>query len=150
MGTSSVPTTSCSSAADEVVDVVQPVVLDVEGVAAETGPEGEQHPLGSRGRDVDQGADDVGAAPHVDGLPLGDRSGPGPVHVAVAGGGELRPGGGQDLERGPVVEGERLVGPRLGEPDVDQFPHLVGVLGGQVVGLGCGRRRCGRAPTRRR
>ncbi len=91
--------------------------------------------MGSGGRDIDEGTDDIGTAPHLDGLPFGDGGGAGPVDVAVAGGAELGPGGGQDLQRGPVVEGERLVGPGFGEPDVDQFPNFVGVFGGQVAVL---------------
>ena len=39
---------------DEVVDVVEPVVLDVEGVAAERRSVGEQDALGARRRDVDE------------------------------------------------------------------------------------------------
>jgi hypothetical protein len=39
--------------AGEVVDVVQPVVLEVQGMAAEPGAVGEQDALGSGGGDVD-------------------------------------------------------------------------------------------------
>ena len=70
--------------ADEAVDVVQPVVLDVQGVPAEARAVGEQHALRAGGRDVDQRADREGAVAHVDGLLLRDVGGVGEVHVPVA------------------------------------------------------------------
>ena len=123
--------------ADEVVDVVQPVVLDVEGVAAEARAVREEHALRARRRDVDQRADREGAVADVDRLRLGDLGVVREVDVAVARRRELRPlGVSEDLERGAVVERERPVRAGLGEPEVDQLPELLGVLGREVVQLG--------------
>ena len=69
----------------EVVDVVQPVVLDVEGVAAERGAVREQDAFGAGRGEVDERADRVGAVPDIDGLRLGDLSSLGEVDVPVAG-----------------------------------------------------------------
>src|SRR3954454_19643193 len=54
--------------ADEVVDVVQPVVLDVERVPPEPRAVGEQHALCVAVPDVDHGPDGVGAVAQVDRL----------------------------------------------------------------------------------
>ena len=136
VGMSSVPTISCSSAADEAVHVVEPVVLHVEGVAAEARAHGEEHALGTGRGDVDDGADHERPVAGVDRLPLGDRRGARVVHVAAPRRRELGPRGGEDLHRRTVVEREGPVGPGLGEPDVDQLAELVGLLGGEVVQLG--------------
>jgi hypothetical protein len=58
--------------ADEVVDVLELAVLDVEGVAAEPGPVGEQDPSGLLGVDGDLDRDGVGAVADVRGDRLGD------------------------------------------------------------------------------
>src|SRR5206468_3924263 len=122
--------------ADEVVDVVQPVVLDVQGMPAEARPVREQHTLCAGGGNVHQRPDRVGAVADVHRLRLGHLGGAGEVDVAVAGRGQLRPRCGDDLHRGPVVEREGAVVAGLGEPQVHQLPQLVRVLGGEVVYLG--------------
>jgi len=81
--------------ADEAVDVVQPVVLDVERVSAEARAVSEQDAFGAWIRDVDQRPDRVGAVADVDGLLLRDVGGVGeitcsgraaaPAAVAVSG-----------------------------------------------------------------
>src|SRR4051794_33369652 len=71
-------------AADEAVDVVQPVVLDVEGVAAEPRAVREQNAVGARHVDVDDRADGEGAVAEVDRLGLGHVGDAGVVDVAVA------------------------------------------------------------------
>src|SRR5207248_578278 len=58
-------------AADEAVDVVQPVVLDIQGVAAEARAVSEQHAFGARYGDVDERADRVRAVADVGCLGLG-------------------------------------------------------------------------------
>ena len=122
-------------AADEVVHVMQPIFLDVEGMATEAGALGEQDALGPGRGDVDQGADAEGTTSELDGQPLGDRCRARAVDVAVPFGGELRPRGAEDFDRRAVVQREGAVRARFGEPDADQFPQLVGVLGRQVVRL---------------
>src|SRR3954447_4684525 len=71
-------------APDEAVDVVQPVVLDVQGVAAEARAVREQDAVGARHVDVDDSADRVGAVAEVDRLGLGYVGDAGVVDVAVA------------------------------------------------------------------
>ena len=122
--------------ADEVVDVVQPVVLDVQGMPAEPRTVREQHALRAGGGYVHQRADGVGAVADVHRLRLGHLGGAGEVDIAVAGRGQLRPRRGDDLQRGPVIEREARVVAGLGEPQVHQLAELVRVLGGQVVQLG--------------
>ena len=70
--------------ADEVVDVMEPVVLHVQGVPAEERPVGEQDALRTRGRDVHERADRVRAVADVDRLRLGHLGRVGEVDVAVA------------------------------------------------------------------
>src|SRR3954463_3945996 len=70
--------------ADEVVDVVQPAVLDVKRVAAERGAVREQDAFGACRGEVDECPDRVGAVADVDGLRLGDLGGIGEVDVPVA------------------------------------------------------------------
>ena len=122
--------------ADEAVDVVQPVVLDVEAVATEARPLREEHALGAGLGEVDQRADDERPAPDHDGLGLGHLGVVGEVDVAVARRRQLRARRHEDLQRRPVVEREALVGAGLGVPEVDHLAELVGLLGGEVVQLG--------------
>ena len=136
VGTSSDADDHLLLGADEAVDVVQPVVLDVQRVAAEAGAVREEHALGAGRRDVDERADHERAVLDVDGLPLGHRRRVREVDVLVARSGELRPRRREDLDRRAVVEREGAVRAGLGEPDVDELPHLVGLLGGEVVELG--------------
>jgi hypothetical protein len=77
VGRSSVGVDLLLDDADEVVGVVQPVVLDVQGVAAEAGAEGKQHPLGAGCWEVELGRDHGGAVAVVDRLGLGDAGGAG-------------------------------------------------------------------------
>ena len=60
----------------------------------------------------------------------------GKIGVPVAGGGQLRPRRGNDLQGRPVIEREGLVFSGFGEPQVDQLAYLFRVSGGQVVQLG--------------
>ena len=85
VGTSTVATTFCSIMPTKLYDVVEPVVLDVEGVAAERRAVGEQHALGAGRGDVDERTDGEGAVADVDRLGLGDLGGVGEVDVAVPG-----------------------------------------------------------------
>ena len=119
--------------ADEVVDVVQPVVLDIQRVAAEVRAVREQHPARARRRDVDPHSDDVVAIADIDRLCLRDLGDAGEVAVAVARAGELRPRGGDDLDRRAVVEREGAVSAGFGEPQVDQLAQLLGMLAREVV-----------------
>src|SRR5262249_61746374 len=88
---------------DEAVDVVQSVVLHVEGMPAEARAMREQDALGTGRGNVDLGADGEGAVADIDRLSLRDVGDVGVVDVAVARAGQLRTRGGQDLDRGPVV-----------------------------------------------
>ena len=122
--------------ADEAVDVVEPVVLDVEAVAAEPRALREQHALGAGLGDVDQRADHERAAADDDCLGLGNLGVVREVDVPASRRAELRPLRDEDLEGGAVVEREALVGARLGVPEVHELADLVGVLGREVVQLG--------------
>jgi hypothetical protein len=62
---------------------MQAVVLDVEGVPAESRAVREQDALGARRRDVDQRPDPVGAVADVDRLGLGDLRKVGVVDVEL-------------------------------------------------------------------
>ena len=76
--------------ADEAVDVDEPVVLDVQGVAAEPAAVREQHAFGAALRQVDLGADRVRPVADVDRNRLGDLGATGAVDVAIPGRRELR------------------------------------------------------------
>src|SRR4051795_10787753 len=122
--------------ADEAVDVVQPVVLDVEGVSAEARAMREQHALCPGLRDVYYRRDREGAVAEVHRLRLGYFRHAGEVDVAVTRRGERRPRRGQEFQRTAVVKRERAVGTGLGVPEHDQLVELLGLLGGHVVELG--------------
>ena len=122
--------------ADEAVHVVQPVVLQVQAVAAESGALGEEHTLCAGLGKVDQGADREGPAADDDGLGLGNFGVVREVDVAAAGRGELRTFRDEDLEGGPVVEREAVVGAGFGVPEVHHLADLLGLLGCEVVQLG--------------
>ena len=122
--------------ADETVHVVQPVLLDVQGVPAEAGSVREQHALRARRRDVDQRPDGEGTVAHVDRLLLRHVGGAGEVDVAVPWRREQGPRREDDLQRRAVVERERAVSAGLREPQVLQFAELLPVLPCQVVQLG--------------
>ena len=124
-----------TSIADEVVGVVQPVVLYVERMPPNQDPWAKITPL-CRPRECRPGPDDVGAVADVDRLDLGDVRDIGIVDVTVARPSQLQAGRQQDLQRGPVIEGEGAVGPGRGEPQVDHLPLFVRPLGGQVVYFG--------------
>ena len=67
----------------EVVDVAQPVVLDVERVTAEPAAVGEQHARCTWFGQVDERADAVGAVADVGRDRLGDLRAAGPVDVTL-------------------------------------------------------------------
>jgi hypothetical protein len=60
----------------------------------------------------------------------------GVVDVPVSGRGELGSRGGKDLDRGAIIQRKCAVRSRLREPDVHQFPKLVGPFVREVVDLG--------------
>ena len=97
---------------------------------------GEQHALRAWAGQVDQRADAEGPVADVHRLLLGHLRGPGEVGVALARRGQLRPRRDDDLQGGPVIEREGPVLAGFGEPQVDQLPELLGMLGGQVVQFG--------------
>src|SRR3954452_18515668 len=123
-------------AAYEAVDVVQPVVLDVERVAAEAGAVREQHALSAGLRDVDQRTDCVRAIADVDRLRLRHLGEIGVVDVAVAGWGKRRSRRGEQLQGAAIVERERPVCARLGVPQVDHLLEAVGLGHREVMQLG--------------
>ena len=112
-GMSSVADDQLLLGADEAVDVVQPVVLDVQRVAAEAGPEREQHALRAGVRDVDERLDHERSVAGVDRLPLPHRRVAGEVYVAVARRAELGPRRVDDLDHRAVVEREARRSRRL-------------------------------------
>src|SRR4051795_6161069 len=122
--------------ADEAVDVVQAVVLDVEGVPSEARAVREQHALRPRLRDVHHRGDREGAVAEVHRLRLGHIGDAGVVDVAVARRRERRSRSGEELQGAAVVERERAVGAGLCVPEQDQLVELLGLLGGEVVHLG--------------
>ena len=69
--------------AEEVVDVVQPLVLQEQRVAAEARAVGEDHALGVRARQLDLGEDLVRAPADVHGRRLRDLGGAGVVDVGA-------------------------------------------------------------------
>ena len=123
--------------ADEAVDVVQPVVLDVQRVPAEPGAVGEQHALRAGRGDVHQRADGVGAVADVHRLGLGDLGDVGVVDVAVARAGELRPG---RVRRSPAGTGRRAgtrrCAPASAYHRLTISRSLSGCSAGEVVQLG--------------
>src|SRR4051794_12250049 len=122
-------------AADEVVDVVQAVVLDVQGVAAEARAVREQRTLRAGGGGVDDRRHRGGAGAGVWPPGLGHVGDPGVVDVPVPCRTEQRPRRAEDLERSAVVERERAVGAGLRIPQVDHLPEALGLVGGEVVRL---------------
>ncbi|MFF4444485.1 hypothetical protein [Streptomyces sp. NPDC001502] len=122
--------------AEEVVDVVQAVVADEQGVSAEAAAVREQHAAGIGTGDVDEGADGVGAVADADRDGFGDLGATGPVGVAAAGRGEPGAGGGEDLQRGAVVQGQGTVDARFVEPQADEFGEALRFLRGEVVEFG--------------
>src|SRR5277367_1598982 len=80
--------------ADEVVGVLELAVLDVQGVAAEPGPMGEQDSTGVRRVDGDLDRDRVRAVADVRRHRFGDLGRTGIVHIAVPRLGQLGPVGG--------------------------------------------------------
>ncbi len=115
---------------DEVVDVCEPAILHVKGVAAEPRALGEDDAAGFGCLDVHLGGDRVGAVADVGSNRLGHLRPAGEVDVASARLGELGPLGGQNLDGAARLERQRLVLPRFGPPQGDQLLQLLGVLFG--------------------
>ena len=122
-------------ASDPVVGVVQPAVLDVEGVAARGGSLAEQHPLGPGLRDLDVGGDAVRTVEHPGPGEERNRLRVGVEHERVPRRGDQR-----FLDRHPRdaagVDGHHVVFAGLDIPGRDQRDQPVAVLGGEVVVLG--------------
>ena len=122
-------------AADPVVGVVQPAVLDVEGVAAGGGSLAEQDALGARLGDLDVGGDAVRAVEHPRPGEERDR-----LRVRVVDERVPRRGDQRFLDRhardAAAVDGHHVVLAGLDVPGRDQRDQPVAVLGGEVVVLG--------------
>ena len=115
---------------------MEPPVPQVQRVAAGSGALREEHALGLGRLEVHRRGDRERAPPNVHGDGLRDLGRSRVVDVAVTRRARLRPHVRDDLERGPVVERQALVDPRVVPPQSLQLLELLGVLGGQVVDLG--------------
>src|ERR1035441_9439083 len=115
----------------KVVNVVQLLVLDEQGVAAEARTVGKDHAGGVRIGDFDVREDLVRTATHVDGNALRDGSRAGVVNVSLAGrflGGTSQA---ENLYSAAVVERQHQVLLRLFEPVLDERLELLGIFFGQ-------------------
>jgi hypothetical protein len=104
--------------AEPVVDVVQSSVVEVEAVSASCSAVCEQNACGFLAVDGDAGGDGVRAPADVDGYRLRDVGSVWVVDVAVTGLAGLRPGRGEDLACGPIVQRQAAVDARVVEPHV--------------------------------
>ena len=123
--------------AEQVVAVGGQAVAEVQAPPPEGPALGDEHPRGRALRHLDVGGDRVGGVLGVDHRALAQAA-----HAAEqqlrAPGDQLGPSGqhGQEALHPTVVQGQGAVLDRLDEEEALEVAELVGVLGGQVPGLG--------------
>ncbi len=133
--------------AEEVVDEVHPAVGEEQRVAAVSGALFEQHTAGvvaidghlHQHRERAPGRLHRRTHRHLGGVRV--------VDVAGAVAGQRRPGPGHHLHHAEIAERQAVVLARLLEPQLLQLGQPVGVFARPGRGTGCGRRRCGTAPS---
>src|SRR5262249_36264693 len=119
--------------ANVVVDVLELAVLDVQRVATEARPLGEEHTARLLGVDCHLDSDGVRAVPDVRRDRLGYLRAAGVIDVALARLRQLRPLGEDDLDRVACLERKRVIATGLGPPERDQLLQRLRVLIGEVV-----------------